>query len=56
MSGNTTGYPSALLYGAGSGLNDVTSGANGTCSSWCTAKVGWDGPTGLGTPSGTSAF
>ena len=39
-------------------LFDVTSGSNGTCSPsyLCTAGVGYDGPTGLGTPSGTSAF
>jgi hypothetical protein len=39
-------------------LFDVTSGANGTCRgrSVCTAGPGWDGPTGLGTPNGTSAF
>lgn len=44
-----------------SGLNDVTSGTNGTCSTavLCDAGSGpggWDGPTGLGTPNGTSAF
>jgi subtilase family serine protease len=41
-----------------SGLNDVTAGSNGSCSTatWCTAGVGWDGPTGLGTPNGTAAF
>jgi subtilase family serine protease len=39
-------------------LNDVTSGSNGSCSvsQWCTARAGWDGPTGLGTPNGTGAF
>ena len=41
-----------------SGLNDVTSGSNGSCSPtvWCTAGGGWDGPTGLGTPNGIGAF
>jgi subtilase family serine protease len=41
-----------------SALFDVTSGSNGTCSpsSLCTAGVGYDGPTGLGTPNGTTAF
>lgn len=40
------------------GLHDVTRGSNGTCttSPWCTARRGWDGPTGWGTPSGVSAF
>ena len=41
-----------------SSLHDVTSGSNGSCGSsyLCTAKVGFDGPTGLGTPNGTAAF
>ncbi len=40
------------------GLNDVTSGSNGSCSTarWCTARRGWDGPTGWGTPKGVGAF
>ncbi|MHA3704127.1 carboxypeptidase regulatory-like domain-containing protein [Jatrophihabitans sp. YIM 134969] len=39
-------------------LFDVTGGSNGSCDPavWCTAGPGWDGPTGLGTPRGTSAF
>lgn len=38
----------------GSGLFDVTSGSNGTCTlaPLCTAGSGWDGPTGNGTPNG----
>ena len=51
--------PSYLYSHSGSlNLNDVTSGSNGSCggSSLCTAGTGWDGPTGLGTPNGTSAF
>ncbi|MFL5658160.1 MAG: peptidase S8 [Ktedonobacteraceae bacterium] len=45
-------------YSHRTGLYDVTSGSNGSCggSYLCTAKVGYDGPTGLGTPKGTSAF
>jgi subtilase family serine protease len=41
-----------------SNLWDVTSGSNGTCPTnlWCSAASGWDGPTGWGTPRGTSAF
>lgn len=41
-----------------SDLNDVTSGSNGTCSVsyLCNAAPGYDGPTGLGTPSGLGAF
>ncbi|MEU2285859.1 peptidase S8 [Streptomyces sp. NPDC013178] len=54
-------YPAQYPYTAGtSALNDVTSGSNGTCSATagylCTAKAGYDGPTGLGTPRGTDAF
>jgi subtilase family serine protease len=39
-------------------LHDVTSGSNGTCSPayLCKAGTAFDGPTGLGTPSGTGAF
>jgi len=39
-------------------LNDVTSGSNGSCggTALCTAKSGWDGPTGLGSPNGPGAF
>jgi hypothetical protein len=51
-------YPASYPYGATSALNDVTSGSNGACggSYLCTARPGYDGPTGLGTPSGVSAF
>ncbi|GAA1365007.1 S53 family peptidase [Streptomyces beijiangensis] len=55
---STGSYPAAFPYAHTSSLNDVTSGSNGTCtvSYYCTAKSGYDGPTGLGTPSGTAAF
>ncbi|MGE5186588.1 MAG: peptidase S8 [Acidobacteriota bacterium] len=45
-------------YAHTSALFDVTSGSNGTCggSYLCTAGAGYDGPTGLGTPNGTTAF
>jgi subtilase family serine protease len=58
LSGNVAGYPASFTWGHSSALNDVTSGSNGTCSPavWCTSGAGWDGPTGLGTPNGTSAF
>ncbi len=41
-----------------SGLNDVTAGTNGSCPTkqWCTARTGWDGPTGWGTPHGTAGL
>jgi Putative Ig domain len=50
--------PASYPYAHTGNLNDVTSGANGSCGSsyLCTAKAGYDGPTGLGTPNGTAAF
>ena len=56
LSGNTAGYANTIPYAHPSGLFDVTSGSNGACANYCTARSGWDGPTGLGTPNGTSAF
>ncbi len=58
MSGNTAGYPASYTWANASGLYDVTSGSNGTCPTaiWCHAGASWDGPTGLGTPNGTTAF
>jgi subtilase family serine protease len=59
LAGNATSvnygsYP----YSHTSSLFDVTSGSNGSCggSYLCTGAVGYDGPTGLGTPNGTTAF
>ncbi|MDH6128970.1 subtilase family serine protease [Kitasatospora sp. GP82] len=51
-------YPSSFPYAHTSSLNDVTTGSNGSCSPsyLCTAGTGYDGPTGLGTPNGTTAF
>lgn len=44
-------------YSQTSSLHDVTSGSNGSCGSYlCTAGAGYDGPTGLGSPSGTGGF
>ena len=50
--------PNAYPYAHPSKLFDVTSGNNGTCTPavLCTAGTGWDGPTGLGTPNGATAF
>jgi subtilase family serine protease len=45
--------PSALAA-----LHDILSGSNGSCGGTylCTAKVGYDGPTGMGSPKGVGAF
>lgn len=60
LSGNTSGNGASIAYSNTAGLNDVTSGTNSQsgCSPayLCTGEVGYDGPTGLGTPNGTSAF
>ncbi|MFL5700525.1 MAG: hypothetical protein ACJ797_25910 [Ktedonobacteraceae bacterium] len=58
LSGNTTGTANAIPYAHSSQLFDVTAGKNGTCPTvqWCTARTGWDGPSGLGTPNGVGAF
>jgi subtilase family serine protease len=57
LAGNSVTYGSYPYAHSGS-LNDVTSGSNGSCggSYLCTAKAGYDGPSGLGTPNGTGAF
>jgi subtilase family serine protease len=51
-------YPSSYPYSHTSNLFDVTSGSNGSCGGTylCTAETGYDGPTGLGTPDGITAF
>ncbi len=51
-------YPASYPYAHPSALNDVTSGSNGSCSPsyLCRAGAGYDGPTGLGTPNGVTAF
>ncbi|MGK4582331.1 S53 family peptidase [Kitasatospora sp. HPMI-4] len=55
---STGSYPASFPYAHTSSLNDVTTGSNGSCSPsyLCTAGVGYDGPTGLGTPNGLTAF
>lgn len=57
---NSTTYANSLSYiqATNSNLHDVLSGSNGTCGGTylCTAGFGYDGPTGLGTPNGISAF
>ncbi|MFI6377297.1 peptidase S8 [Streptomyces sp. NPDC050546] len=51
-------YPAKFPYANTSALNDVTSGSNGNCTTsyFCTARTGYDGPTGWGTPEGLGAF
>ncbi len=45
-------YLEASQNGTGT-LTDVTSGSNGSCGTYlCNGEVGYDGPTGLGTPYG----
>jgi subtilase family serine protease len=53
--------PAATLYahaGEASAFYDVLSGANGSCgqASSCQATIGYDGPSGLGSPIGLGAF
>jgi hypothetical protein len=53
-------FPASYPYFATSGLTDITSGSDGSCESdrayLCHAEGGYDGPTGVGAPSGTAAF
>ena len=51
-------YPNAYPYAHTAALHDVVTGTNGTCDTadLCSAGTGWDGPTGLGTPDGSSGF
>jgi subtilase family serine protease len=51
-------YPVEYIYHHTSDLYDVTVGSNGSCAKavWCNAGTGYDGPSGWGTPDGTSAF
>lgn len=55
--GGTANFGSDPYAHVGS-LFDVTSGSNGSCggSYLCTGTTGYDGPSGLGTPNGTTAF
>ena len=54
----------STIYAHSSALFDVTSGNNGLCGQGktgvrqylCNGEVGYDGPTGLGTPNGITAF
>jgi subtilase family serine protease len=58
LAGNAASIDNNFPYAHTASLFDVTSGSNGSCSpsQLCTARIGWDGPTGLGTPNGSGAF
>jgi hypothetical protein len=60
LAGNVSGSTQmgSLPYADPAALDDVTSGSNGSCSVayLCNGEVGYDGPTGLGTPNGVAAF
>ena len=49
-----TGVEPSFVYAHAADFNDVTSGTNGTCKTklLCTGEVGYDAPTGVGTPDG----
>lgn len=54
---NNSTYGNDLSYAHTGNFNDVTSGNNGSCGTvLCNAGVGWDGPTGNGTPEGVAGF
>jgi subtilase family serine protease len=57
VNGGAVNYGSDPYNNTGA-LFDVTSGSNGSCggSYLCTGTVGYDGPSGLGTPNGIGAF
>jgi subtilase family serine protease len=62
LAGNPARYPNASYFYSHAGeLNDVTAGNNVNhvdCGGdyQCTSIAGYDGPTGLGTPNGLTAF
>jgi Subtilase family len=54
----TSTIAAEAAYSSPTKLHDITKGSEGTCSPtyFCTAVKGYDGPTGLGSPSGIAAF
>jgi hypothetical protein len=57
LAGSTATHAAQSVYANRGALFDVIAGANGLCATYlCTALPGYDGPTGLGTPNGTTAF
>lgn len=57
-SGAASNYSDAsALYAHAARFTDVTAGSNGTCgTSLCNGAVGYDGPTGVGTPTSLASF
>jgi subtilase family serine protease len=55
---DTVIYGRNLYVAPSSAFHDITVGNNGACGLgyYCTAEVGYDGPTGLGSPNGDTAF
>src|SRR5579863_464152 len=52
-------FPNSYPYAHTGNLNDITVGSNGSCPTHpflCHGEVGYDGPTGFGTPNGDGAF
>jgi len=58
QAGNSATFTPADVYAHAGSFFDVAKGSNGYCSNsyLCTAKRGYDGPTGLGTPNGLGGF
>lgn len=56
--GHARSFTTGNLYAHRGSLYDVVGGSNGFCGGdyLCTAKKGYDGPTGLGSPRGLGAF
>jgi subtilase family serine protease len=54
LAGNSATFTPGYAYAHAGSFFDVTTGSNGYCGRdyLCTAKRGYDGPTGLGTPDG----
>jgi subtilase family serine protease len=58
LAGNGPTFHTGQIYAHPQFLHDVIFGSNGYCGGdyLCTAKKGYDGPTGMGTPNGIGAF
>jgi hypothetical protein len=54
----SSAYPNAYPYANTGAFYDVTTGRTASCAPayLCTAEVGYDGPTGLGTPNGVAGL